>query len=57
MTVRKVNKLIKIAQEYKMYPLVYYYELKKDYIRLENEFDKYKSEQYQRTGYGGSMNY
>ena len=40
MTVRKLNQLIEIAKEYKMYPLVHYYRLKIKYIRLENKYKK-----------------
>ena len=46
MTVRKLNKLIEIAKEYKMHPLVHYYELKKELIRTQQ---KLKSEQRART--------
>jgi len=37
MNIRKVKQLIKIAREYKMYPLVKYYELKIELIRITDE--------------------
>jgi hypothetical protein len=40
MTVRKVNQLIQIAEEYQMHPLVHYYKLKIELIRLQKKYDE-----------------